>query len=132
MAPKLKVCYGSSAPGDPPTFVLARQELATFGAGLLFGWLGTSERPPPSAAVGHGGSSSNVKLMIVSPNGSVSVSVSPPLERLELGPYWPATVTLGYLSANRAGFFATTTNPPAGIVAPGGNVKSIPAVKRRL
>ena len=53
-------------------------------------------------------------------------------KRLELGPYWPATVTLGYLSANRAGFFATTTNPPAGIVAPGGNVKSIPAVKRRL
>lgn len=50
--------YGSSAPGDPPRLVLARQEVERFGEGLLFGWTGTSERPPPSADVGHGRASS--------------------------------------------------------------------------
>src|SRR5678810_1109861 len=45
---------GSSAPGDPPARVLARQFAGLFGSELMFGLKGTSEKPPPSAAGGQG------------------------------------------------------------------------------
>src|SRR5262245_32548922 len=46
---------GSSAPGEPPITVLARQFNGSLGSGLRLGFTGTSEKPVPSAAVGQGG-----------------------------------------------------------------------------
>ena len=83
-------------------------------------------------AAGQGAVSPYEKLMIGSPAASTSVSVSPESDRLELGPYCPATGMPGYLSAKFAAFFASTTKPPAGIVVPAGKVKSTPAVRRTL
>ena len=54
-------------PGDPPGVELARQLLAIVGSpsGLMI----SSDEPPPSAAVGQGATSSNVKSCRVSPSG---------------------------------------------------------------
>ena len=46
---------GSSAPGEPPMTVLARQFRALFGSGFRLGLTGTNEKPVPSGAEGHGG-----------------------------------------------------------------------------
>ena len=46
---------GSSAPGEPKIAVLARQFSALSGSPPPFGEIGTSEKPFPSAAIGHGG-----------------------------------------------------------------------------
>src|SRR5213594_542605 len=45
---------GSSAPGDPPKKVLARQFAGLPGSGRSFGFTGTSEKPKLSGAMGHG------------------------------------------------------------------------------
>src|SRR6266478_6317358 len=70
---------GSSAPGEPPASVLARQLDAVEGFGLAFGSRGTSEKPRPSAATGHGAASSYRAERMVFPSGWLSVMVSPPL-----------------------------------------------------
>src|SRR5436190_7675697 len=49
---------GSSAPGEPPGNVLARQLAGLSGSGLAFGCTGTSEKPNSSGLIGQGASSS--------------------------------------------------------------------------
>src|SRR5437016_3087390 len=46
---------GSSAPGEPPITVLARQFSGLFGSGFKLGLTGTREKPAPSAEEGQGG-----------------------------------------------------------------------------
>src|SRR4051812_28551419 len=45
---------GSSAPGEPPAIVLARQFTGLFGSRFRFGFMGTRENPAPSGEVGQG------------------------------------------------------------------------------
>src|SRR3954469_9239761 len=45
---------GSSAPGEPPAKVLARQLAPLSGACVRPGFFGTKENPSPSAVLGHG------------------------------------------------------------------------------
>src|SRR5687768_11518644 len=52
------VAAGSSAPGEPPGKVLARQFAGLSGSGFEFGCIGTSEKPKSSAVTGHGARSS--------------------------------------------------------------------------
>ena len=112
---------GSSAPGEPPAFVLARQLFALLGEAMAFAFTGTSEGPLPSGVIGHGAESSHVTLKTVRFAASLSVSVSPLFERLDPAPHAPSSATAGYFAANCAAFRAITLNCPDAIVAPSGN-----------
>src|SRR5438034_11297015 len=73
---------GSSAPGEPPMTVLARQFRGLFGSGFKFGFAGTSEKPVPSADDGHGGRVPYFTEKIAAPAACTSATVWPALERL--------------------------------------------------
>src|SRR5687768_8466712 len=73
---------GSSAPGEPPGFVLARQFAGLSGSGFALGSTGTSENPKSSGVTGHGDKSSYVAETTLLPSGCDKASVSPPLSSL--------------------------------------------------
>src|SRR6187549_3608091 len=99
---------GSSAPGEPPGLVLARQRLPLSGAGDTPGLRCTSEKSARSGVTGQSGRSSYVTEKIGAPSACESASCSPALSNCPV--YVPRTVTPGYLLAKAAAFRASTKN----------------------
>src|SRR5438552_1855878 len=139
IAPDAGPATKSVPPGEPPTYVLARQLDARLRSDAPFGLITTSDAPKPSGEVGQPvvASSSYVKLCTGWLSESTSAISSPLLLRFS-APYVPRIlIDVPYRAWNATASFTTTpyspgcrivlNDPPAVIVIGMPSVKRLPA-----